>query len=83
MTDWTAARGRLERRRSELRESLAHYQRDLRTAHSADWEERAVETEGDEVLEGLETSALHEIEQIDAAIKRIELGTYGECRVSR
>lgn len=37
MTDWTAARERLERRRSELRESLAHYQRDLRTAHSADW----------------------------------------------
>ena len=78
MTDWTAARERLERRRSELRESLTHYQRDLRTAHSDDWE---VEAEGDEVLEGLETSALREIEQIDAAIKRIELGTYGECRI--
>ena len=81
MTDWTAARERLERQRSEPRESLAHYQRDLRTTHNADWEERAVEAQGDEVLEGLETSALHEIEQIDAAIKRIELVTCGERRV--
>ena len=81
MTDRTADRERLGRRRSELHASLTNYQRNLRTAHSADSEDRAVEAEGDEVLVGLEGSALKEIEQIDAAIERIALGTYGECRV--
>ena len=81
MTNWTTARERLERRHSELRESLAHYRRDLQTAHSGDWQERAVETEGDEVFEGQETSAPHEIEQIDAAMGRIEFATYGECGI--
>ena len=52
---------------------------DLCTAPSADFEEQASETEGDQVLEGVEGSALTEAHQIYAALKRIEAGTYGEC----
>jgi len=51
----------------------------LREGHSADFEEYATEAEGDEVLEGLEGSAVAEISQINAALARIEDGSYGEC----
>ena len=44
----------------------------LREGHSA-------EAEGDEVLESLEGSAVAEISQINAALARIEDGSYGEC----
>ena len=63
-----------EQRRASLRSSLAGYQRELRTAHSLDAEESAVEAEGDEVLEALEDLALKEIGQIEAALRRIDLG---------
>jgi len=51
----------------------------LREGHSADFEEYATEAEGDEVLEGLEGSAVAEISQINAALARIADGSYGEC----
>ena len=51
----------------------------LREGHSADFEEYATEAEGDEVLESLEGSAVAEISQINAALARIEDGSYGEC----
>lgn len=35
----------------------------------------------DEVLEGLETAALAEIEQIRGALDRLDAGTYGQCVV--
>ncbi len=70
----TTDRERLEQRRASLRSSLAGYQRELRTAHSLDAEESAVEAEGDEVLEALEDLALKEIGQIEAALRRIDLG---------
>ena len=77
----TTDRSRLERRRDDLRRLLANYQRDLRAASSADLADMAQEKEGDEVLEELEVSALQEIEQIDAALGRIERGSYETCQV--
>ena len=44
-----------------------------------DFEEMAVEAQGDEVLEGIGLAANQEIAQIQLALKRIEEGTYGEC----
>ena len=44
-----------------------------------DFEERATEREGDEVLEQLGNAGLLEIAQIRAALRRIEEGTYGVC----
>ena len=39
----------------------------------------ATEREGDEVLEDLGQSAQLELRMIEAALKRIEAGEYGEC----
>lgn len=58
---------------------IGEIEEDLRSAPSADWEEQAIETEGDEVLEGLENSALSEAAKIQDALRRIEEGTYDEC----
>ena len=44
-----------------------------------DPEDRASEREDDEVLERLGVSGLQEIEAIDAALARVEDGTYGDC----
>lgn len=52
---------------------------DLREPSDPDFAEHATEAEGDEVLEGLEGTALMEIAQINAALGRIEDGVYGEC----
>ena len=47
---------------------------------SSEWKQhQATETEGDQVLEGVEGSARIEAEQIHATLQRIEAGSYGEC----
>ena len=43
-------------------------------------EERSVQREDDEVLEALGHAEQTEVRSIDAALGRIELGTYGECQ---
>ena len=79
MPDHKKLRGQLEARLSSLERRVAGLESDLRSAHSQDWEERASEISGDEVLEGLEGAALDEIAQIQAALKRIKGGEYGVC----
>ena len=76
----------LKRTKSLLEERLAmlttraeEAESTLREGHSADFEEYATEAKGDEVLESLEGSAVAEISQINAALARIEDGSYGEC----
>ena len=46
---------------------------------SSNWTEQATERENDEVLESLGNSSEHELEMIDAALKRIESGDYFNC----
>jgi RNA polymerase-binding protein DksA len=46
---------------------------------SPNWTEQATERENDEVLETLGNSSEHELEMIDAALKRIESGDYFNC----
>jgi RNA polymerase-binding protein DksA len=69
----------LQARLAELGAKVDEVSHELRTAHSADWEERAIESEGDEVLEALENSALAEIQQIQRTLGKIDDGTYGAC----
>lgn len=45
----------------------------------ADFAEQATELENAEVLEHLDASSRKDLEQIQAALHRIELGTYGVC----
>jgi RNA polymerase-binding transcription factor DksA len=79
MRDLSTIRDQLKSRLETLNQRIGEIEGDLRTAPSANWEEQATETEGDQVLEGVEGSALIEAQQIHAAIARIDAGTYGEC----
>ena len=72
-------RDRLQQRLSQLTERAGQIETDLRKPKNTDWEERATETEGDEVLETLDSSTLEEAKQIEAALKRVDAGTYGVC----
>lgn len=72
-------RDRLQRRRAHLTERAGKIESDLRRPQNQDWEERATETENDEVLETLDVSTLDEVKQIEETLARIESGTYGVC----
>lgn len=79
MADLKETRKQLEGRLAELTAKVREIRHDLREPADPDFEERASEREEDEVLEGLENSHLVEIDQISAAIARIDEGNYGEC----
>jgi DnaK suppressor protein len=44
-----------------------------------DFAEQAVDRENDEAQEALESAALAEIEQVRAALRRLDTGAYGIC----
>lgn len=69
----------LERRLAYLENRLENIEDHLDDPKSRDWEEHAAESEGDEVMEELGISGQQEIKAINAALARIENGTYGEC----
>lgn len=81
MTDVDPAkfRARLLARKSELESRLGRIERDLDEPADRDFEERATEREGDEVLEDLGSAGLSELRAIAAALQRIDDGIYGEC----
>ena len=66
-------------RLSELDRRLHHIEAALDEPNSKDWEELAVEREGDEVLESLGQSGQAEIARIRAALQRLRDGNFGEC----
>jgi RNA polymerase-binding transcription factor DksA len=80
MSDWTAQKQILEARLKELDENLHKIEDKLEEPHSKDFEDFATETEDTEVMESLGNAGLKEIEMINAALKRIEDGIYGECQ---
>lgn len=69
----------LKRRLAYLENRLENIEDQLDDPRSADWEENATESEGDEVMEELGLSGLQEIRAIKAALVRLDEGTYGEC----
>ncbi len=77
--DVEAYRRRLEDRRDELRRRLGRIEADLDTEPPKDWEDRATEREGDEVLEDLGSAGLQELRMIEAALARVAAGEYGVC----
>lgn len=79
MADLSKVKTQLEERLQFLSAKVDEIEGDLREPADPDFAEQATEAEADEVLEGLESSALLEISQINAALARIEEGTYGEC----
>ena len=69
----------LETRLALLNARIGEIETELDSHQSKDWEDLATEREGDEVLESMGNSAQAEIRMIEAALRRIALGTYGEC----
>ena len=69
----------LLKRRAEIVGDLADIEDSLDETPPKDWEDRASERQGDEVLEALGNVELDELRKIDAALQRIEDGAYGIC----
>ncbi|NOX73608.1 MAG: TraR/DksA family transcriptional regulator [Alphaproteobacteria bacterium] len=81
MIDTESYKARLTTRLAELEARLTGIEADLDTPVNPDFADRATEREGDEVLESLGSAGLAEIKTIQAALKRIEDGSYGICIV--
>ncbi len=79
MIDIETRKNALMSRLRELDTRLHAIEDELDNPTSKDWEEAAVEREGDEVLEQLGQSGQDEILRIRAALKRIRDGEYGIC----
>lgn len=79
MSDWSAVEAQLKARRAELVGELNDIENTLDEAAPKDWEDRAAERQGDEVLESMGHLDLAELKRIDAALARLEDGSYGEC----
>lgn len=80
--DLSLIRRRLEQRRAQLSGVAAQVEARLRHADGSfpdDWPERASVVAGEEVLEAIDNSGRAGIEEIRAAIARIDAGTYGTC----
>lgn len=71
--------GQLRDRLGELESKLLEIEGELDEQPNKDVEERAVERESDEVLEGIGNAGLQEIHMIKAALERIAEGEYGFC----
>lgn len=69
----------LRERRAYLASKLMVFEASLDQEPNKDVEDRAVERENDEVIEELGATGLEELKQIDAALKRMESQTYGNC----
>lgn len=70
---------RLAARRAELLARLEKIEDNLDAPRTRDDDDRAIEAEGDEVLEDLGLAGQEELRAIDAALQRIEDGEYGIC----
>lgn len=81
MKDIETRRATLLKRLSELDGRLHKIEAELEQPHTQDWDDMAIEREGDEVLERLGQSGLDEIRRIMAALGRIRSGDYGFCAI--
>ncbi|KGM89062.1 transcriptional regulator, TraR/DksA family [Roseovarius mucosus DSM 17069] len=66
-------------RLGELDKRLHAIEDELDSTKSKDWDDAAIEREGDEVLEHLGQYGQEEVARIRAALDRIRKGTFGTC----
>ena len=79
MIDLEKRRESMLKRLSALDDKLHEIEDELESHNTRDWEEAAVEREGDEVLEGVGLAGQKEIRMIKAALERMDAGEYGYC----
>jgi DnaK suppressor protein len=80
--DSNAVRERLLRRRDELRQRASEATADLRHESdplSADFAEQVTQREHDDVLGAISSSAQIELQQLEAALRRLDCGRYNTC----
>jgi len=79
MPSYKNIRAALQRKRKELYGRIGKIQDNLRTTPEPDSAEQALDRENDEVLERLDDSSRVELDMIEAALARMDAGTYGVC----
>ena len=79
MRSFDKTREQLAQRLAMIEKRHDKVDRDLQRPLEADSQEQAQAAENDEVLEGLEAQGREEMEQIRAALQRIDAGEYGAC----
>jgi DnaK suppressor protein len=82
--DSDAVRERLLKRRDELRQRATEASADLRHEAdplSADFAEQVTQRENDDVLGAISHSAKAELQQVEAALRRLAAGRYTHCAV--
>ena len=80
MTSLSARKAQLEARLAALTARLGSIDSELNSHDETDWEELAVEREGDEVLESIGIGSQEEMRAIKAALARVDAGEYGVCQ---
>ena len=78
--EWLRERlDQLEQKKAELTERVDRIKADIARGLDADSKEQAGQLENKEVLDALANEATSEIEEIKAALLRMESGSYGLC----
>jgi RNA polymerase-binding protein DksA len=72
-------RAELEQRLAQMLDRLASIKKDVTREHSGDSAEQAQERENDEVVDAIGNETAQSIRDIQAAIERIDEGSYGIC----
>lgn len=86
MKKYEQIRGKLISKRDEIEGRLNKIDQDILHTNGApnpDSGEQAIERENDDVLDALGSIARSELEQINAALERIERNEYGICEVCK
>ncbi len=79
MTKHDTIRKQLEEKLNQLVARAQEIDSGLSENRDDDWEERATESEGDEVMLSVGNVTLREIEEIKHALHQMDHGTYGTC----
>ncbi len=79
MKDHSKTKAQLELRLKELIERAEHVDEDLGQRGPRDWDDNALESEGDEVLDAVGLATVAEIKMIRDSLIAIDEGTYGVC----
>ena len=70
---------KLEARLAELNSRVEKIDDELSEPHDDDWSENATESEDEQTLEKVGELAIAEINNLKAALEKIDNGTYGKC----
>lgn len=79
MTSTAQRAAQMQARLADLTGRLHQIEAELEAHANPDWEEMAAAREADEVLESMGVSGQQEIRMINAALARVENGSYGDC----